>query len=153
MWHNSKAFACNTGNLCSLPRSGRREWPLTPVFLPGEFYGQRSLVGYSLWGHKEQPSLHFQLLLTSHLPCSPDLTVVSTFCNPVDRGLPGSSVHGIFQARILEWVAISYFRVSSQSEDQTRVSCVSCISRQILYHCTTWEALHSASCNQQICSS
>ena len=30
-----------------------REWQPTPVFLPGEFHGQRSLVGYSLWGHKE----------------------------------------------------------------------------------------------------
>ena len=31
----------------------RREWQPTPVFLPGEFHGQRSLAGYSLWGHKE----------------------------------------------------------------------------------------------------
>ena len=31
----------------------RKEWQLTPVFLPGEFHGQRSLAGYSLWGHKE----------------------------------------------------------------------------------------------------
>ena len=31
----------------------RREWQPTPVFLPGEFHGQRSLVGYSPWGHKE----------------------------------------------------------------------------------------------------
>ena len=31
----------------------RREWLPTPVFLPGEFHGQRSLVGYSPWGHKE----------------------------------------------------------------------------------------------------
>ena len=34
----------------------RREWQLTPVFLPGEFYGQRSLAGYSPWGHKESDS-------------------------------------------------------------------------------------------------
>ena len=54
---------------------------------------------------------------------------------------PGSSVHGIFQARILEWVAISYSRGCSQPWDQTRVSCVSCIGRQILYHWATWEAL------------
>ena len=33
--------------------SWRRAWQPTPVFLPGEFHGQRSLVGYSLWGHKE----------------------------------------------------------------------------------------------------
>ena len=31
----------------------RRKWQPTPVFLPGESHGQRSLVGYSLWGHKE----------------------------------------------------------------------------------------------------
>ena len=31
----------------------RREWQATPVFLPGEFHGQRSLVCYSLWGHKQ----------------------------------------------------------------------------------------------------
>ena len=34
-----------------IPR--RREWLPTPVFLPGELHGQRNLVGYSLWGHKE----------------------------------------------------------------------------------------------------
>ena len=39
------------------------------------------------------------------------------------HGLPGSSVHGILQARILEWVAISFFRGSSRPRDQTRVSC------------------------------
>ena len=33
--------------------SWRREWQPTPVFWPGEFHGQRSLVGYSPWGHKE----------------------------------------------------------------------------------------------------
>ena len=32
---------------------GRRKWQPIPVFLPGEFHGQRSLVGYSPWGHKE----------------------------------------------------------------------------------------------------
>ena len=50
---------------------------------------------------------------------------------------PVSSVHGIFQARILEWVAISSSRGSSQPGDWT---CVPCIGRQILYHWATWEA-------------
>ena len=45
-----------------------------------------------------------------------------TLCDPVDCGLPGSSVHGILQARILEWVAIPVSRVSSQLKDQTRLS-------------------------------
>ena len=46
-----------------------------------------------------------------------------TLCNPMDRSPPGSSIHGIFQARILEWVAISFSGGSSQSRDQTHVSC------------------------------
>ena len=44
-------------------------------------------------------------------------------CNPVDCSLSGSSVHGILQARILKWVAISFSRASSQIRNQTRVSC------------------------------
>ena len=57
-----------------------------------------------------------------------------TLGNPMDYSLPGSSVHGIFQARILEWVAISYPRESSQPRYQTHISCVSIIGRQIIYH-------------------
>ena len=42
----------------------------------------------------------------------------------MDSSLPGSSVHGILQARILEWVAISFSRRSSQPKDWTQVSCI-----------------------------
>ena len=45
-----------------------------------------------------------------------------TLCDPMDCSLPGSSVHGIFQARVLEWVAISFSKGSSQPRDGTRVS-------------------------------
>ena len=45
-----------------------------------------------------------------------------TLCNPVDCSLPGSSLHGILQARVLEWVAISFSRGSSQPGNQTGVS-------------------------------
>ena len=45
-----------------------------------------------------------------------------TLCNPVDCSLPGSSVHGILQAIVLEWVAISFCRRSSRPRDRTRVS-------------------------------
>ena len=47
-----------------------------------------------------------------------------TLCDPTDCSLPGSSVHGIFQARVLEWVAISFSRGSSRPRDQTRVSLI-----------------------------
>ena len=59
-----------------------------------------------------------------------------TLCNPIDCSPPDSSVHGISQARTLEWVAMSSSRGSSQSRDHTHVSCVSCLGRCILY-CTT----------------
>ena len=51
-----------------------------------------------------------------------------TLCDPMDCSLPGSSVRGIFQARILEWVAISLSRGSSRPRDRTWISCVSCIA-------------------------
>ena len=47
-----------------------------------------------------------------------------TLCNPVNCSLPGSSVHGIFQARVLEWVAISFSRGSSRPRDWTQVSLI-----------------------------
>ena len=47
-----------------------------------------------------------------------------TLCDPMDCSLPGSSVHGIFQARVLEWVAISFSRGSSQPRDRTQVSLI-----------------------------
>ena len=64
-----------------------------------------------------------------------------TLWEPLDCTLPGSSVHGISQARMLEWVAIPFSRGPSRARDQIHVSCVSCIGRQILYHWVTWETL------------
>ena len=55
----------------------------------------------------------------------------------MDCPLPGSSVFGVCQARVLEWAAISFSRGSSRPRDGT---CTSCIGRRILYHWTTWEA-------------
>ena len=60
-----------------------------------------------------------------------------TLYNTMNYSPPGSSVHGIIPARILEQVAISYFSRSSQSRDWTRVSC---IARRTSYHWTSWES-------------
>ena len=87
-------------------------------------HGQRSLGGYS-------PSDQIRSVAQS---CTDSVT-------PWIVPRKGSSVHGIFQARILEWVAISFSRGSSQLRHQTCISCSSCIGRQILYEYTTWEAL------------
>ena len=63
-----------------------------------------------------------------------------TFWDSRNCSRPGSSVHEVFQARILEWLAMPTSRGSSQPRDQTCVSCISCTGRQILYHWATWEA-------------
>ena len=55
-----------------------------------------------------------------------------TLCDPMDYSLPGSSIHGIFQARILEWIAISFCRRSSRPRDSTQ------ISRIVGRHFTIW---------------
>ena len=60
--------------------------------------------------------------------------------NTMDCSPLGSPVHGIFQARILEWIAISSSRGSSQPRDWNCVSGISCIGRRILYHRATWVA-------------
>ena len=67
-------------------------------------------------------------------------SAVSGSFDPMDCNPPGFINNGISQARILEQVANSYSRGSSQPGDQTCISCISCIGRLVLYHCSTWEA-------------
>ena len=103
----------------------RRKWQPTPVFLPGESHGQRSLVGYSPWDHKEldtteQLTFHFHFILVLIVESLSHIQLSGT---PLDCSPPGSSVHGILQARILEWVAMPFSRASSRSRDWT-VSCL-----------------------------
>ena len=72
------------------------------------------------------------------------LELCPTLCDPMDWSLPGSSVLGILQARILEWVAIRFSKGSSQPRDETWVSC---LTGRFFTTCTTIEApLHSTGC-------
>ena len=68
-------------------------------------------------------------------------------CDPIDRSPPGSSVHEILQTRIVEWAAISSSRGSSWPKDWTHASCISWISRWIIYHWATWEAWPYTQCS------
>ena len=68
------------------------------------------------------------------LVCAKLLHLCPTLWDPMDCSPPGSSVHRILQARLLEWVAISFSRGSSQPRDQTHISCVFCTGERILYH-------------------
>ena len=89
------------------------------------------------WTTTEFPYKFFSLQAECSYLASSQL-VMHTCCvsswDPMGCSLPGSSVHGISQARILEWVAISSTRGSSWPRDLTGVPCVSGIGIQVLYH-------------------
>ena len=75
------------------------------------------------------------------LPMCAQLLSHVWLCNPIEYSLPGSSVHGILQARILEWVAMPSSRGSFQPRYRTCICCISSIGRWILYHWAACEAL------------
>ena len=64
---------------------------------------------------------------------------VRLFWDPINCSPPDSSVHGVFQARLLEWVTISYSRGSSWPRERNSVFCVSWNGRWILYQSTFWD--------------
>ena len=63
---------------------------------------------------------------------------MSNSCDPMDCSLPDSSVHGILQARTLEWVAIFFSRWSSCSRDRAHISCISCFVDGVITHWAAW---------------
>ena len=105
---------------CKFPISLFLSMPNTYKFQIGSSFPPFS----SLWA--ALGSLQIQHVVIVHVHAQSCLTL----CDSMNCILLGSSVHGIFQAGILEWVDISFSRGSSQPRDQT---CASCIGRQILY--------------------
>ena len=96
-----------------LKNEKKKKAKLTPIFAKGKCFTYSSTCA----------CMHVQ-----------SLSGIQLFCDPMDCSLPVSSVHGISQAKTVEWVAIFYYRGSSQPRDQT---CISCIGRWILYHWAT----------------
>ena len=80
-----------------------------------------------------------------------DVYSVKSLLDHIDCSPPGSSVYGIFQARVLEWVSISSSKRSSRPRDPTHVSC---IDRRVIYHWVTREApLAFVICTSCLCDS
>ena len=96
---------------------------------PGSPWPQKSLCAASWWGE-----------VSVRQPCP-------TLCDPMDGSPPGSSVHGILQARTLEWVATPFIG-SSRPRDRTQASC---LCRQILY-CVSHQGspLHPGECPKSL---
>ena len=134
-----KVSACNAGDPGLIPVLGRS--PGEGKGYPLQYSGLENSMDSIVHGVEESDMTEWvSLSLSSCFLRQCACSVVSDPCEPMGYSLPGSSVHGIFQARILEWVAISFSRGPSQSRDQTYVSCIFCVSRQILYHWSTWES-------------
>ena len=92
----------------------------------------RNLVKYDFWQVCESVLDEISVLVGRLCVRAQLLGLVWLFVAP-QTSSPSSSVHWIFQARILEWAAVSYSRGSFQPRDGTRISCVSCLSKWILY--------------------
>ena len=74
--------------------------------------------------------------------CAKSSQSCPTLCDPIDYSPPGSSVHGILQARILEWAAIPFSRGYSQPRDQTRISYNSCLGGFFTTN-ATWKPIYN----------
>ena len=120
----SKQSASNAGDMGSIPVLGRS---------PGEGNGNphqySCLENWSLL-----LSILYIVVCVCVCVCVKLLQMCLTLCDPMDCSPLGSSVHGILQARILEWIAMPSSRRSSWPRDWTHISYVSCIGRWVLYH-------------------
>ena len=107
LWKCCTPYASKFGKLSHGHRTGKGQF---------SFQSQRKAKSKNV---QTTPQLH-----SSHMLASEIAQLCPTLCDPMDCNLPGSSVHGILQARILEWVAISFSKGSSQPRDWTWVSCL-----------------------------
>ena len=115
------------GSLCVCDLILTFERQPTPVFVPEEFHGQRSLAAYSLWDLKELDTTEWISVCLSvqdalECVCAKSFQPCPTLCDPVACQAPLSVV--IPEARILEWVAMLFSRGSSWPRDWTCVSCL-----------------------------
>ena len=122
-WFDVFIFAFGVKSKKSLPRLMLKSLP--PV-------SSRNLM---VSGLTVRYLIHFELIFVCGVRCvhAKSLQLCPALCDPVDHSLPGSSVHGILQARMLEWFAISFFKGSYQPRGQTSISYFYWIGEQVLW--------------------
>ena len=103
-------------------------WPFNFPKSARQFNRERKVCSINGTGINRYPYRKEMLIFLLYTSICSMLCLVAQscliLCNPMDCSLPSSSVHGILQARILEWVVYPFSRGSSQTRNQTRVSCV-----------------------------
>ena len=140
------SIGCDLANRCSIQYSrngfSRKRWCFAQKCLSNKAISETSALKEktisAFSGVTGSPEIYPRLVVQL-------LSRVQLFCDPMDCSPPSFSVHGISQARILEWVAISFSRASSWCRDQT---CISWIGRWILYPWVTWEAVYVYNINR-----
>ena len=101
----------------------------------GAVFGTREWVKFlGLFDKRQRGSRGEALRYRSQHACLLSHFSRVRLCDPIDCSPPGSSVQGIFQARILEWVAMPSSRRIFQTQDPTSASYISCVGRQVLHH-------------------
>ena len=85
----------------------------------GKHLAHGKTKGLFCFSLKQEPQTHVKVTAVSE---SEVTQLCPTLCDPMDCSLSGSSIHGIFQARVLEWVTVSFSRGSSRPRNRTRVS-------------------------------
>ena len=109
-----------------------------PVWLPNwinQLHQCIQKMEICLYVYFAKQALRANVLFQRHVRvCAKLLQSCLALCDPMDHSPPGSSVHGILHARILEWVTMPSSKGSSWPRDWTWVSSVSCFGRQVLYH-------------------
>ena len=156
LWGRGEAFECKGGFLRSSTEEAQvadmavqgGEGPLTSVWwVPGQRGGEReegirqvplplSTFGGNVYEYRASTEYMNIINFPSNqgkvgwIKCKvkvlSHMVINLTLCNPMDCSPPGSSVHGILQARILAWVAIPFSRGSSWPRDWTQVICIAC---------------------------
>ena len=106
----------------------RRAWYPTPAFFPGQSPWTEEPGGLQSMGSQKVRHDWATKQLIKEAECMPSHLGDVWLFHAMNYSLPGSSVHEILQARILEWGAMHPSRESSWPRDQTHISCVSCIT-------------------------
>ena len=135
--HRSSSLSTWQRPNISYPVASSRSW--ISMGIRGIDFTSGSSWGSDMWVMRLKAELKVDLLYVD--VCAQSLQSGPTLWDPLDRSPPGSSVHVIFLARILEWVAMPFSRESSWPRDRTHVSCISWITCTLVTTEPAWKPL------------